>query len=411
MPRFSVIVPVYKVQAYLHDCLESVLTQSYPDLELIAVDDRSPDACGAIIDEFAARDPRVLAGASSGEPGPGRCPQRGDARSPRRLPALPGRRRHPHPGRPAGDRRPAEGDGRAGHPGARPRTHLLGRPGRPQPGRPPAHRAGPGAVPPGGPPGTAAAADGGLEQGVPPGVRRTVGLRLPARPLRGHPVDVPGADGRRDDRDPGPGVRAPPTAPAGPSGQHPRLHRPPPLRHLRAVRPGLRVSRGARGTGVLAAGVVPPHGRSPGDGVRPPRPAPARVPCRVPARRACPLPPVPRPRPPGTPRLPPAARPRPPGPAPRVHGTAAGVGRAPPERQGGRPPAEGPASHRPAAALPRPTAPAGVRRPRRVRRPRGPRPRLGPGRPGDRVPHPRTAHRHGVDRPPRAPPHHPDRDP
>ncbi|MER5938125.1 bifunctional glycosyltransferase family 2 protein/CDP-glycerol:glycerophosphate glycerophosphotransferase [Streptomyces sp. NPDC001928] len=59
MPRFSVIVPVYKVQAYLHECLESVLTQSYPDLELIAVDDCSPDACGTIIDEFAARDPRV----------------------------------------------------------------------------------------------------------------------------------------------------------------------------------------------------------------------------------------------------------------------------------------------------------------------------------------------------------------
>ncbi|WP_031478219.1 bifunctional glycosyltransferase/CDP-glycerol:glycerophosphate glycerophosphotransferase [Streptomyces bicolor] len=59
MPRFSVIVPAYKVQAYLHECLESVLSQSYPDLELIAVDDCSPDACGGIIDEFAARDPRV----------------------------------------------------------------------------------------------------------------------------------------------------------------------------------------------------------------------------------------------------------------------------------------------------------------------------------------------------------------
>ncbi|MEU1851907.1 bifunctional glycosyltransferase family 2 protein/CDP-glycerol:glycerophosphate glycerophosphotransferase [Streptomyces sp. NPDC019990] len=59
MPRFSVIVPVYQVQAYLHECLESVLSQSCPDLELIAVDDRSPDACGAIIDEFAARDARV----------------------------------------------------------------------------------------------------------------------------------------------------------------------------------------------------------------------------------------------------------------------------------------------------------------------------------------------------------------
>ncbi|MFJ5773678.1 CDP-glycerol glycerophosphotransferase family protein [Streptomyces sp. NPDC093094] len=59
MPRFSVIVPVYKVQAHLHACLESVLGQSYSDLELIAVDDCSPDACGAVVDEFAARDPRV----------------------------------------------------------------------------------------------------------------------------------------------------------------------------------------------------------------------------------------------------------------------------------------------------------------------------------------------------------------
>ncbi|OUD02540.1 bifunctional glycosyltransferase/CDP-glycerol:glycerophosphate glycerophosphotransferase [Streptomyces swartbergensis] len=59
MPRFSVIVPAYQVQAYLRECLESVLSQSCPDLELIVVDDCSPDACGAIIDEFAARDARV----------------------------------------------------------------------------------------------------------------------------------------------------------------------------------------------------------------------------------------------------------------------------------------------------------------------------------------------------------------
>ncbi|MEU2426102.1 bifunctional glycosyltransferase family 2 protein/CDP-glycerol:glycerophosphate glycerophosphotransferase [Streptomyces sp. NPDC007851] len=59
MPRFSVIVPAYKVQAYLPECLESVLSQSFADLELIAVDDRSPDACGTIIDEYAARDARV----------------------------------------------------------------------------------------------------------------------------------------------------------------------------------------------------------------------------------------------------------------------------------------------------------------------------------------------------------------
>lgn len=61
VPRFSVIVPVYQAQAHLHACLESVLSQSFMDLELIAVDDGSPDACGAIVDEFAARDPRVRA--------------------------------------------------------------------------------------------------------------------------------------------------------------------------------------------------------------------------------------------------------------------------------------------------------------------------------------------------------------
>ncbi|MYR88482.1 glycosyltransferase, partial [Streptomyces sp. SID685] len=59
MPRFSVIVPCYQVQAYLRECLDSVLAQSYGDLEVIAVDDRSPDDCGAILDEYAARDPRV----------------------------------------------------------------------------------------------------------------------------------------------------------------------------------------------------------------------------------------------------------------------------------------------------------------------------------------------------------------
>ncbi|MFJ8650500.1 CDP-glycerol glycerophosphotransferase family protein [Streptomyces sp. NPDC093546] len=61
MPRFSVIVPAYNVRPYLHACLESVLSQSCDDLELIAVDDCSPDGCGAIVDEFAARDRRVVA--------------------------------------------------------------------------------------------------------------------------------------------------------------------------------------------------------------------------------------------------------------------------------------------------------------------------------------------------------------
>ncbi|MFZ3561714.1 bifunctional glycosyltransferase/CDP-glycerol:glycerophosphate glycerophosphotransferase [Streptomyces sp. BH055] len=61
MPRFSVIVPVHKVQGYLRACLDSILTQSCTDLEVIAVDDCSPDNCGAVIDEYAARDSRVTA--------------------------------------------------------------------------------------------------------------------------------------------------------------------------------------------------------------------------------------------------------------------------------------------------------------------------------------------------------------
>ncbi|MDT0613083.1 bifunctional glycosyltransferase/CDP-glycerol:glycerophosphate glycerophosphotransferase [Streptomyces lancefieldiae] len=59
MPRFSVIVPCFKVQGFLRECLDSVLDQSYRDIEVIAVDDCSPDGCGAILDEYAARDERV----------------------------------------------------------------------------------------------------------------------------------------------------------------------------------------------------------------------------------------------------------------------------------------------------------------------------------------------------------------
>ncbi|MER5910775.1 CDP-glycerol glycerophosphotransferase family protein [Streptomyces sp. NPDC001982] len=59
MPRFSVIVPCFKVQGFLRECLDSVLAQSFGDFELIAVDDCSPDGSGAILDEYADRDPRV----------------------------------------------------------------------------------------------------------------------------------------------------------------------------------------------------------------------------------------------------------------------------------------------------------------------------------------------------------------
>ena len=59
MPTISVIVPVYKVEPYLHRCVDSILAQTFTDFELILVDDGSPDNCGAICDEYAAQDSRV----------------------------------------------------------------------------------------------------------------------------------------------------------------------------------------------------------------------------------------------------------------------------------------------------------------------------------------------------------------
>ena len=55
----SVIVPVYNVEKYLRRCVDSILGQTYPDFELLLVDDGSPDSCPEICDEYAARDPRV----------------------------------------------------------------------------------------------------------------------------------------------------------------------------------------------------------------------------------------------------------------------------------------------------------------------------------------------------------------
>ncbi len=59
MPKISVIVPVYKVEAFLDRCVCSILGQSFPDFELILVDDGSPDRCGALCDGYAAGDPRI----------------------------------------------------------------------------------------------------------------------------------------------------------------------------------------------------------------------------------------------------------------------------------------------------------------------------------------------------------------
>lgn len=59
MPLISVIVPVYKVEPYIHRCVDSILNQTYGDFELILVDDGSPDNCGRICDEYAEKDSRV----------------------------------------------------------------------------------------------------------------------------------------------------------------------------------------------------------------------------------------------------------------------------------------------------------------------------------------------------------------
>ena len=59
LTEFSVIVPIYKVEPYLRQCIESILNQTYGGFELILVDDGSPDDCGKICDEYAQEDERV----------------------------------------------------------------------------------------------------------------------------------------------------------------------------------------------------------------------------------------------------------------------------------------------------------------------------------------------------------------
>ena len=59
MDLISVIVPVYKVESYLDRCVASIVNQTYSNLEIILVDDGSPDNCGAMCDAWAAKDPRI----------------------------------------------------------------------------------------------------------------------------------------------------------------------------------------------------------------------------------------------------------------------------------------------------------------------------------------------------------------
>ncbi len=56
---FSIIVPVYKVESFIHQCVDSIVNQSYQNLEIILVDDGSPDHCGAICEEYAKTDSRI----------------------------------------------------------------------------------------------------------------------------------------------------------------------------------------------------------------------------------------------------------------------------------------------------------------------------------------------------------------
>ena len=58
-PKISVIVPVYNVEKYLPRCIDSILSQTFTDFELLLIDDGSPDNCGKICDEYAAKDSRV----------------------------------------------------------------------------------------------------------------------------------------------------------------------------------------------------------------------------------------------------------------------------------------------------------------------------------------------------------------
>lgn len=55
----SIIVPVYKVELFLQECIDSILQQTYRDLEIILIDDGSPDNCGKICDEYAIKDERI----------------------------------------------------------------------------------------------------------------------------------------------------------------------------------------------------------------------------------------------------------------------------------------------------------------------------------------------------------------
>ena len=58
-PKVSIIVPIYGVEKYIHECVDSILVQTLKEIEIILVDDGSKDNCPAIVDEYAKKDSRV----------------------------------------------------------------------------------------------------------------------------------------------------------------------------------------------------------------------------------------------------------------------------------------------------------------------------------------------------------------
>ena len=59
MKELTIIVPVYNVEKYLKKCVYSIINQTYKNIEVILVDDGSPDKCGMICDEFVSVDSRI----------------------------------------------------------------------------------------------------------------------------------------------------------------------------------------------------------------------------------------------------------------------------------------------------------------------------------------------------------------
>ena len=59
-PKLSVIIPVYNVEKYIRQCLDSVYSQTFRDFEVIIIDDGSPDNCGKICDEYAEKSDRIF---------------------------------------------------------------------------------------------------------------------------------------------------------------------------------------------------------------------------------------------------------------------------------------------------------------------------------------------------------------